>query len=311
MRRQPAPTHGVIRPRRKYSLRTQGKYDWDDRRYDSVTSIVDVMDKPAIPRWAANEVANFVAWQLKRKEEGLINGQALAITLADRQLLAGVPWMKRDWKMEIGSAVHDIAERWALDGMRPTSVHPVVKPYSDALLEWLSKNRPVYYFAEATVISKKYGYAGTMDAILGLGDELLLVDYKSSRDTWPAHALQLAAYRHADCVVLPVDDYDGNLDLPPGAVKVKTGYEVPLPKTDGGRIMLIQPHGVAFMRWDCAEEEFQTFLHLYEVKKWLDKKKRPTEVSFSPTVFKYDYVAQMEQTIDQLKAQKQKDAPGA
>lgn len=50
---------------------------------------------------------------------------------------------------------------------------------------------------EYTVRSKKYGYAGTLDYLFQVGDELHLYDLKTSKDVYTSHELQLAALKQA------------------------------------------------------------------------------------------------------------------
>jgi hypothetical protein len=48
---------------------------------------------------------------------------------------------------------------------------------------------------EMNIISKKLGYAGTIDRIIDMNGEKILIDIKTSNAIYPSYWLQLAAYR--------------------------------------------------------------------------------------------------------------------
>lgn len=50
---------------------------------------------------------------------------------------------------------------------------------------------------ERTVFSEKHNYAGTVDLICRIGDQLWIIDFKTSQYVWPSHELQVSAYKKA------------------------------------------------------------------------------------------------------------------
>jgi len=67
-----------------------------------------------------------------------------------------------------------------------------------AFAEWYKKTSPDKILAtEIVVFNDKEGYAGTVDLIALIGNELWIIDFKTSQSIWPAYEIQLSAYKHA------------------------------------------------------------------------------------------------------------------
>jgi hypothetical protein len=63
--------------------------------------------------------------------------------------------------------------------------------------EWCKDVKPKFLFSEITVISKEYGFAGTVDAIAKIDGQMYILDWKTSQSVWPEYELQLSAYKQA------------------------------------------------------------------------------------------------------------------
>lgn len=68
------------------------------------------------------------------------------------------------------------------------------KPCFDAFLKWQEQTKLKLVQSEVRLVSEKYGYAGTMDA-LAVGDKLVLGDWKTSNAIYPDYIIQLSAYK--------------------------------------------------------------------------------------------------------------------
>jgi hypothetical protein len=157
----------------------------------SVTNILGILGKPALPNWAAKVTREGVA-QLVR--EGASQG-----AMSDQQQIADLLKsnglghnQQRDSAAERGTGVHEFAQAIA-DGHDVTPINP----YCKAFLSWWKKENPVVSFTEMTVYSVADGYAGTAD----LGTTTHLWDFKTaanpSRKAYESDYLQTAAYRRA------------------------------------------------------------------------------------------------------------------
>ena len=98
----------------------------------------------------------------------------------------------------------------------------VTKPYDkntenlakkafDAYLRWQAMSRVEFIDSEISLVSEKYQYGGTIDAIGQYEDKYYLVDFKTSNGTYADHLVQLAAYENLiveNEVVPSIDGYE-------------------------------------------------------------------------------------------------------
>ena len=227
--------------------------------FTSVTTILSQgVAKPALPNWAARTTAE-AAVALTR------SGQLQAMVRRDPdeavRYLKGAPWRDRDGAASRGSRVHDALERAVLRAAAGEAApaeggDPEVAPYLAGFERWRAEAGAAFYAAEATVFSRRYRYAGTLDAIVTLArdpDVLVLVDYKTTRSgLHPEVALQLAAYAHADFLGLP------------------DGREHPMPAVGGAVALHLSPDGyhAAFLARDELDACFEVFLAAYRMAVW-------------------------------------------
>lgn len=158
----------------------------------SVTQILKVIDKPALPRWAAKEAMAYV-------EANLRPGQALdEIQIANlcREGKAA-PWKKASDAADIGSLVHKFAEEWALGHGPQMPVHPLARQCAEQFLQWWENHHVEVIAAERKVYHQGRNYAGTVDLIANVNGRRVIADFKTSTGIWPEYRLQLAAYASA------------------------------------------------------------------------------------------------------------------
>lgn len=172
----------------------------------SVTTILgNGVPKRALTGWAAKSAAQYAVDNMAELARLCDTRQGKAEAL---QRIKGAPWNQRDSKADIGSAVHDAAERLGLgEQVGVSDFDDEVAPYVQSLVRFWREARPEVVMAEATVWNRKYGYAGTLDLIATLRGApalapLTVVDYKTGKRAYPEVALQLAAYSHAEFALL-------------------------------------------------------------------------------------------------------------
>lgn len=228
---------------------SRGIYAWKDEKFPSVTSILSQMAKPALTYWAAKMVSEHVAdYVTHTVPDNKLPWHEVQSYLSDVDELKSTPWKYAEKRRDLGSTFHDIAERFA-GGME---VHPEVfasdiRPLVESFLTWVDENQPEWFAMEAGVFNRTHNYAGTMDTIMMLNGRMVVLDYKSSKDSYPEHALQLAAYRNAEFMGLA------------------DGSEIPMPNTEAGIILLVQEERCKALEWQCGEAEFEAFLALRRV----------------------------------------------
>jgi len=146
-----------------------------------VTGVLgDVLAKPALRYWAAKEAAT----------------AALADPTMSVQQAANAMYTKRDAAGLTGTDAHKAIELLSKGGKvsQLKLDMPQVKAYQDFCKEVPHEIMQ----SELTVHSVKYGYAGTLDAIIKMDDgRICLIDYKTSKGVYPETALQMSAYKQA------------------------------------------------------------------------------------------------------------------
>lgn len=187
-------THGLAFTPGNHTYRLDGK------PVPGVTTILGVLDKPAIPKWAAKVVAEYVADHPDAIEVLRDSGRnALVNTLKE------VPWQARDKAADRGSTLHDFADK-ILNGVEldiddvPADLVPVLENAIAFLDEW--EIQPL--LIEAPVASRTDWWAGTLDLVADYVHPVTkkagraVFDWKSGKALYPEYAWQMCAYGHAE-----------------------------------------------------------------------------------------------------------------
>lgn len=207
----------------------RGRYYRDPAGGPDLVSVTNVLSA-GVAKFA------LVPWAVKLTAEYCVDNRIDVARRAvhDREQLLkdikAVHVAARDKAANLGTRIHDRAEKMAL--LAPFPADPEVDPYARQLTlfweRWGVDLEQDIIAAEITFVHRRLGYAGTGDVMLQLrtswrrikgqrAKQLWLVDYKTSAtrpasSVYPENAMQLAALRYAEHVLLP-DDTDG--DVPP------------------------------------------------------------------------------------------------
>lgn len=189
----------------KFNEKVHG-YWLDGKRVPGVTTIIGVLNKPAIAKWAASQVAEYVADHREAIEHLYEAGRGPMVGA-----LKETPWQKRDDAAERGSKLHDYAERLLRDETVdvPDDLAPVVEQALRFLAEW--RIEPV--LIEQAVASRVHRYAGTLDLVADYTNPVTgergraIFDWKSGRRIYASCAFQLTAYGHAEFYGLDGDEH--------------------------------------------------------------------------------------------------------
>jgi hypothetical protein len=221
-------------------------YQVGDERLWSVTTILQAVPKPALTYWAARETAAWVADNYAAIGPLIDTDRDAAI-----DMMKGAPWRQRNKAADLGTLVHAVAEAHVL-GQELPEWPEEADGYLNSLLAFMDDFQPEWSMAEATVASLKWRYAGTLDGIFTIGGRALIEDVKTGKDVYPEAALQLAAYRFAEFVVMP------------------DGSQVEMPKVEGGVVLHLLPDGYRLIPVRCDEEVFRAFLQFREAFRWME-----------------------------------------
>lgn len=193
--------------------RTSRRYTTPDgETYDSVTSILSVVGKPALINWAANTERALVIeaaanlWEdapLTKK----MSRPAYIATLTERIGKQKAHQKELAKASEIGSQVHSLVE-WNLRKELGQVVGPEPSVRDHALWgfmvyeEWRKATKLMPLAIEQTVWSTTHRYAGTMDLYADVllephGSCKVVLDWKTGKGIYPEALLQNAAYVQA------------------------------------------------------------------------------------------------------------------
>ena len=145
-------------------------YVIDGTNYDSVTSALSSISKPALIAWAA-------------KQGSLANMKAT-----------------QDAAMGIGSEAHEIIDHYLKATLTDVHLHekkPEVLQAFDNFKEWATTKDFRIVDSEVLCYSPKHLYAGTLDALAYIDGKLCIADWKTSSGIWGEYWLQTEAYAAA------------------------------------------------------------------------------------------------------------------
>jgi hypothetical protein len=179
-------------------------YKVDGKEWPSVTTILDVINKPALGPWYAKE-------ERRHFETALLELASTHQTITGEQLLDAVinavNGVKAADKTKqkaatIGTALHAAIE-WHLrhqlgedPGKEPTLPDESAWAF-EAWKDWAKSVDLVPLMIERVVYCEYCGFAGTLDLYAKVKGALTVLDWKTGRAVYGEAFLQNAAYRHA------------------------------------------------------------------------------------------------------------------
>jgi hypothetical protein len=161
-------------------------YKINHQEYPSVTTILDILDKPILKQWAVNMAIEYLFAQE--------NITPTRLTEA-----------KTEWKnvsqkaKDIGSEIHNLIEQYIKNGRDAIGeLKPEVENGFIAFLEWEKENIDTWLDSEMSVHDPIHCYAGTLDAVAKMKNgKIYVIDFKSSKGFYSGYDMQIAAYRNA------------------------------------------------------------------------------------------------------------------
>ena len=216
--------------------RRGGYYLIDGIDMPSVTTILGIINKPALITWAAKQGAKAVL-----KDPVLYDtpyAAASAIYTIDGEKAT-----------DRGKEAHAVAEAYAhsiLKGEQDT--FESANSYFKSIKAFFDQMRPDPVAIEVVLFNSKYQYAGTADLLATINGRPALIDYKTSKAVYEDMGLQLAAYRECDTGIL-VD-----------------GTRFPTIRPEIEAIVLLRDNGS--FQWSPLEGDFEAFLAAKRLWEW-------------------------------------------
>lgn len=263
------PRHAVSTESGRFYTNIPG---FENLSLGSVTNIVGVKSKPAIPGWAAKlagerAIKHEDRWHAIQQEEG---------DEAARKWISAASREEMNYKAAMGSAIHLAAEVLDTEVTDSGFSGPLIERLDGVLAkhggasgdnlnrvwlhviqyrEFIRECGVQFVERERTVFNPDDGWAGTLDAIVNVPDDKgalrrYVMDIKTGGVYADSNALQLSAYRHATYVV------DGNASKP-------FSHQI-----HGGFVLQLKPksYKVYFMR--CDDAVYRRFLAARDLWLW-------------------------------------------
>lgn len=162
--------------------------------FPSVTTVLNIINKPALIPWAKNTALAAVQTALMARTElpeaitpDWVNG---IIDEARRR-----PEQVRSEAADFGTEAHILIDH-IIQGLEP-EIPPEMELVVNNFSSWRMNADLDIRLTETMVYSAKYHYAGAMDAIAYRNGKLVALDWKTSNGIYPEYALQVAAYAKA------------------------------------------------------------------------------------------------------------------
>lgn len=225
-------------------------YLLDGQRVPGVTTVIGILDKPALVNWAAAETAAYADEHWAELSE---------LRSADRiERLKGARFATNRRAVVRGTRVHSLGERLAHgeqidEGEITPELRPWVEGYARFLDEWDIETAA----AELPVAHSEYRYAGTADLFAWsprLGHVLL--DIKTGKSVYSEVALQLAAYRYADMGIRE------QVVTGPRGGKRTEWVDAPVPQVDQTLVVHVREDGTSLVPVKGDEETWEAFLYM-------------------------------------------------
>ncbi len=163
------------------------RYKLDGEWVPGVTTLLGVLDKPGLRKWAASSVAEYVADHREAIEHLYAAGRGPMVAA-----LKETPWQQSKDAAARGTTFHDFAEQ-ILKG-EEVDVPDDQVPLVENALRFMEDYRIEPLLVEAVVGSREHRYAGKLDLLT----EDTIWDWKSGKRIYASTSFQLAAYAYAE-----------------------------------------------------------------------------------------------------------------
>ena len=211
----------------------------------SVTAVIGTLAKPFLAPWNAKMVATAAADEFGTLAQMLSQGNREGAI----DYFKGAARRSSAPASQLGSEVHDLCDRIA-KGEDIKHVHPEHQGHVDLFKQWISDFNVEFYETEITVWSDTHGFAGTLDAICRIEDEVVILDYKTGKSVYSEVALQLNAYANADCILDP------------------DGTRRELPEVEAGAVLHLRADKAELIPVRLGDDIFDVFKNLIVASEW-------------------------------------------
>ena len=168
-------------------------YSVDGDYVPSVTTILNVISKPALMPWAVKMGAEWFRDNRKDYLKGDIKLEDMI------KGIKGAYRKKSQDALNIGEEVHAWCEqaikfKLGVGTMPSMPDNEVVRESIENFRDWTKENDVKWLSSEEKIYNRKYKYAGTVDAIAEVNGVFGVIDFKTSKRLYDEYDLQVSAY---------------------------------------------------------------------------------------------------------------------
>lgn len=165
------------------------RYLVNGKEKPGVTSILQLLNKPGIPQWAANQAIKSIQDHSQPFPEHL-GSKAWVVTEWDLKRAKSAYLRSRDDSADLGKRVHAWVEHHIKSQIEGTSnnekLSDDMRPSIDSFLQWEEETQPTYLFSERVIFSANGDYCGTTDVGIMLKDasgvgKRMILDFKTGK----------------------------------------------------------------------------------------------------------------------------------
>lgn len=177
-----------------------GRYSFDEAKHlhtldgkplSGVTTVQQVVAKPALIPWAAGMVTKYIEENCEYLEDG--SESCYCVTKEQLAEAKVAHTKKKESAGGFGTNVHDAIERWIKTGQLSNLTEEEDKAFGQFIV-WQGKNEVCFHSSEQSVFSEKMWIGGIRDLTLSYKGKKYLADIKTSNNVYPEYFAQIAAY---------------------------------------------------------------------------------------------------------------------
>lgn len=178
--------------------KAQHKYTIEGKPLTGVTTILGIINKPALLGWSCGEAVNYI------KENSPIIGEMYQVSEKVLNKAKTAYTLKRDAAGLTGTEIHLQIEEYLKTGKSSLS------PQFLSFQTWFNSKQYEVVECEKQLYSEKYWFAGTVDMILKDKEgKLWIADIKTSKGIYNSYIYQMGGYEIAYCEENPGSVIEG------------------------------------------------------------------------------------------------------
>lgn len=163
----------------------------DGKPLQGITTILGVINKPALIQWSANMAVDYIEQNFPTVEQ-IMKGE---IKLSDIFKEARVAHRKKKESAgDIGTSIHEAVEKYIKEGLKESSDELVQKCLNN-FIQFSEENNVKFLESEKNLYSREYWLGGIVDFVCEIEGEVWIGDIKTSSGIYPENFLQMAGYQ--------------------------------------------------------------------------------------------------------------------